>query len=197
MRRIVQSPPSVQYSDLKIPPQWHQWLRYTRHDPPTIEELSQDVARQERLKILARQADERWAAKPSFLDQPGERGGQPLPATKVLDSGGYAGQNTKPNEKEGVRNTVAGIEELEATEAKKIEIPDGVRHPYVEREEHNEVRKDEIVKLKEEKADPWKRARGGPSEEWRPKAVSLLYSGNTPLVCYLIWKFSIAELAEL
>jgi len=127
------------------------------------------VARQERLKILARQADERWAAKPSFLDQPGERRGQPLPATKVLDPGGYAGQNTKPNEKDDVRNMVAGIEEVEATEAKKMQVPDGVRHPVVGGREHNAVRKDDIVKPKE-KADPWKQARGGPSEEWKPKA---------------------------
>lgn len=63
-------PRSTHYSDVQVPPQWHQWLRYQRQEPPTLLEQQTDVARRARMKVLAAQADARWAAKPSFLDQP-------------------------------------------------------------------------------------------------------------------------------
>jgi hypothetical protein len=88
MRRIVQYPPATHYSDLNISPQWHQWLRHTRREPPSIAEQSQDLIRQENLKVLSAQADARWAAKPSFLDKPGEGRGQAIPA---LGAGAGAG----------------------------------------------------------------------------------------------------------
>lgn len=50
--------------------QWHQWLRYVREHPPSLEEQQQDLIRQAQIKQLARLADERWASKPSFLDKP-------------------------------------------------------------------------------------------------------------------------------
>ncbi|KAK6888487.1 NADH-ubiquinone oxidoreductase assembly factor N7BML [Candida tropicalis] len=43
-----------------IPPQWLQWLRRTRNEIPTLDELIHDQLRQQRLKILAKQADEKW-----------------------------------------------------------------------------------------------------------------------------------------
>lgn len=52
-----------------IPPQWLQWLRRTRFDAPTLEELVQDQLRQQRLKILARQADEKWQLEKLRLDE--------------------------------------------------------------------------------------------------------------------------------
>ncbi|ODQ81539.1 hypothetical protein BABINDRAFT_159815 [Babjeviella inositovora NRRL Y-12698] len=42
------------------PPQWMQWLRHMRKEHPTLEELIADEQRQIRIKVLARQADERW-----------------------------------------------------------------------------------------------------------------------------------------
>lgn len=60
--------------------QWHQWLRYVREHPPSLEEQQQDLIRQAQIKQLARLADERWASKPSFLDKPKSQ--QPLPPTK-------------------------------------------------------------------------------------------------------------------
>jgi NADH:ubiquinone oxidoreductase subunit len=76
LRRIVQYPPSLHYSDVtsKISPSWHQWLRHTRPDPPSLTEQSQDLVRQRNLKILAAQADERWNAKKSYLDAPADIG---------------------------------------------------------------------------------------------------------------------------
>jgi NADH dehydrogenase [ubiquinone] 1 alpha subcomplex assembly factor 2 len=70
LRRIVRYPRSTHYADIKISPQWHQWLKHTRYEAPTIEEQQADLARQAQLKYLAQLADERWASKPSYLDKP-------------------------------------------------------------------------------------------------------------------------------
>ncbi|KAI1413562.1 hypothetical protein F5Y13DRAFT_188994 [Hypoxylon sp. FL1857] len=78
-RRIVKYPRSTHYSDVTVSPQWHQWLRYQRSSPPTLDEQALDVARQERIKLLAAEADARWEAKPSLIDVPGREKGQPVP----------------------------------------------------------------------------------------------------------------------
>ena len=49
---------------------WMQWLRHTRHEAPTINEQQLDEIRQAKMKLLAAQADARWASKPSYLDYP-------------------------------------------------------------------------------------------------------------------------------
>lgn len=82
--------------------QWHQWLRHTRYEAPSIEEQQADVVRRTQMKQLAQLADERWASKPSFLAKPQP---SPEPATKPRDPGGYVSQ-TESAEKEGVRNAV-------------------------------------------------------------------------------------------
>ncbi|ESZ89628.1 hypothetical protein SBOR_9987 [Sclerotinia borealis F-4128] len=163
MRRIVQTLPSTQYSDVQITPQWHQWLRHTRSDAPSLEELVGDVARQERLKILARQADERWNAKASFLDQP-KAVQQALPVTQVRDGGGYTGVEPRGDGK-GVANAVVGVgeetEKEEAVQSTKTKSAQG------------EIQHDVDTQLKEEKKykdDPWEKAKGGPSEGWQPRA---------------------------
>ncbi|KAK0646137.1 hypothetical protein B0T16DRAFT_458091 [Cercophora newfieldiana] len=66
-RRIVQYPRKTHHGDVSVSPAWHQWLRNTRKEPPSLDEQKADVARQERMKVLAAQADARWAAKPSLL----------------------------------------------------------------------------------------------------------------------------------
>ncbi|CAD6449197.1 0294aedc-f7f3-4439-bb9a-e73838e30635 [Sclerotinia trifoliorum] len=158
MRRIVQAPPLTQYSDVRISPQWHQWLRHTRADAPSIEELLGDVARQERLKILARQADERWNAKASFLDKPAAQ--QASLATQVRDGGAFSVVEPREDGK-GVANAVGGehVEKERAVFAKK---PAGSKTLH-----DGETLPREEKKYQE---DPWKKARGGPSEEWQPKA---------------------------
>ena len=80
MRRIVQYPPSTQYSEVtsKITPAWHQWLRHIRESPPSLTEQAQDLTRQAQLKVLAAQADARWNAKESFLDSPKAQQQQPM-----------------------------------------------------------------------------------------------------------------------
>ncbi|KAJ5454514.1 NADH:ubiquinone oxidoreductase17.2kDa subunit [Penicillium daleae] len=82
-RRIVKFDPKTHYGDVQVTPQWHQWLRYVRQDPPSLEEQQQDLIRQAQIKELARLADERWASKPSFLDKPNTR--QTLPPTETSE----------------------------------------------------------------------------------------------------------------
>ncbi|CAI7660358.1 unnamed protein product [Penicillium pancosmium] len=69
-RRMLKPDPKIHLSDVQVTPQWHQWLRYVRENPPSVEEQQQDVVRQLQIKQLARLADERWASKPSYLDKP-------------------------------------------------------------------------------------------------------------------------------
>ncbi|KAA8649862.1 hypothetical protein EYZ11_005872 [Aspergillus tanneri] len=82
-RRIVKVDPKTHLADVQVSPQWHQWLRHMRADPPSIEEQKQDILRQLQIKRLARLADERWASKPSYLDKPQTQ--HPMPATKTSD----------------------------------------------------------------------------------------------------------------
>lgn len=51
-----------------IPPQWLQWLRRTREAPPTLQELIDDQLRQQKIKILAQQADQRWIMEKQRLE---------------------------------------------------------------------------------------------------------------------------------
>lgn len=43
-----------------VPPQWLMWLRRTRNNPPSLQELADDQVRQQRIKLLAQMADEKW-----------------------------------------------------------------------------------------------------------------------------------------
>lgn len=52
-----------------VPPQWLQWLRRTRNVGPTLEELINDQVRQAKLKVLAKQADERWVQEKYRLEE--------------------------------------------------------------------------------------------------------------------------------
>jgi len=169
MRRIVEYPSSVQYSDIKISPQWHQWLRHTRQDAPSIAEQSQDLIRRKNLKILAAEADARWAAKPSVLDSPGVvrehlpiRGeqAQSIEETKRGSAGG-AGPSGQVQDGD---NVVADlVDGLKGKGREKIQTQDDTsltRRPEEKRRKEN----GEMV------ADPWKQSQGGPSEQWQPKA---------------------------
>ena len=70
LRRTVRYNRKVHHSDVQVSPQWHQWLRRTRWEPPTMQEQAADVVRQTHLKHNAKLADERWAAKAKYIEQP-------------------------------------------------------------------------------------------------------------------------------
>lgn len=144
-RRIVQYPRDTHYGEVKVPPQWHQWLRHTREAPPSIPEQHAEVRRQLQMKVLAAEADARWAAKPSLLDAggaPGQAGlGQPEPA---LGGGGMT--------REGGNREGAGAGSVPREETR--------RDPVAAAEDAG-------------KKDPWGQSRrGGPSEDWQPQAWS-------------------------
>ncbi|KAH7631645.1 hypothetical protein B0T09DRAFT_303242 [Sordaria sp. MPI-SDFR-AT-0083] len=105
-RRIVQYPGgrSTHFSDVAVPPSWHQWLRYTRDEPPTIEEQEAEVARQERIKVLAKMADERWEAKAKYIpdSSPGE---QPSATRTIGKPGEEYGQPVPPLVGEGMKKS--------------------------------------------------------------------------------------------
>lgn len=69
-RRIVRYTKRTQHSDAAVTPQWHQWLRHTRADPPSLQEQAADISRQAQLKHNAALADARWAAKAKYIEKP-------------------------------------------------------------------------------------------------------------------------------
>ncbi|KAL7664930.1 NADH dehydrogenase [ubiquinone] 1 alpha subcomplex subunit [[Candida] zeylanoides] len=52
-----------------IPPQWLSWLRRTRVTAPTLEELVSDQLRQERIKILAQAASDKWYLEKQRMEE--------------------------------------------------------------------------------------------------------------------------------
>jgi NADH dehydrogenase [ubiquinone] 1 alpha subcomplex assembly factor 2 len=124
--------------------------------------------------VLAAQADARWAAKPSYLDAPGRARGQPLPALGLRDPGAYAreqavrdGRVERPGKEvkgmERVPKRGVPVPEPEVAEPEiRLQTPDGERHQFTRG-------KGPPRQPKEMKDDPWKRARGAPSEEWQPQ----------------------------
>ncbi|KAL2444860.1 hypothetical protein ABEF95_017312 [Exophiala dermatitidis] len=69
-RRMVQANRRTHFADVQVSPQWHQWLRQTRQDPPSLQEQAADLQRQALLKYNARLADARWAAKAKYIETP-------------------------------------------------------------------------------------------------------------------------------
>ncbi|CAD6889810.1 unnamed protein product [Tilletia laevis] len=63
----------AEYDQSSIPAQWGAWLRHTRRNPPTLEELQMDAERIIRVRANAKLIDERDAAwRASLLQAPPE-----------------------------------------------------------------------------------------------------------------------------
>ncbi|EAW10749.1 uncharacterized protein ACLA_052210 [Aspergillus clavatus NRRL 1] len=140
-RRIVKYNSKTHYADVKITPQWHQWLRHLRAKPPSIEEQQQDIIRQIQIKRLAQLADERWASKPSYLDKPQTQ--QPAPATNTSDATINPPKETAhQKQNQTTHNAVSGTG---AVEQKRDGVPPA-------------------------KEDPWAKARSANSEGWQPES---------------------------
>ncbi|KAL4970853.1 uncharacterized protein BDV14DRAFT_3776 [Aspergillus stella-maris] len=82
-RRILKPKPKTHYGDVQVSPQWHQWLRYVRPEPPSLLEQQQDVLRQQRILQLAEMQKKKWESEQSQLDAPAAQ--QPGPATSTTD----------------------------------------------------------------------------------------------------------------
>ncbi|KOS17066.1 hypothetical protein ESCO_005989 [Escovopsis weberi] len=101
-RRIVQYPRSTHYSEIKVPPQWHSWLRHTRRDPPPLAEQAAEVARQARIKELAAAADRRWDAKPRVMDpQPAAGAALAAPEPPLKTTAAGARDEGRPHKETG------------------------------------------------------------------------------------------------
>ncbi|KAJ5206206.1 NADH:ubiquinone oxidoreductase 17.2kDa subunit [Penicillium cf. griseofulvum] len=143
-RRIVRFDPKTHFSDVQVTPQWHQWLRHVRQDPPSIQEQQQDLVRQAQIKQLARLADERWASKASFLDKPKTQ--HQAPSTQI---------------NEATLNQPANAASAQApASATSPETPPKAKpepaYPKTQKEEN-----------------PWAKAnKANPGEEWQPEAWS-------------------------
>lgn len=102
LRRIVKYPRSTHYSEVRISPQWHQWLRYTREEPPSIAEQRSDVGRRARMRTLAAEADARWEAKPRVMEDPSPPrqaiGGGAAPPGSSASASAPAAQKQKQRE---------------------------------------------------------------------------------------------------
>ncbi|KAF2674823.1 hypothetical protein BT63DRAFT_21488 [Microthyrium microscopicum] len=118
LRRIVKYPREAQMSDVEVAPQWIQWLRHTRRDPPSIQEQQMDVVRQERMKVLAAEADAKWAAKDSYLEMPAQA---PTPSAKS-DLDRMAQQFLPPQSTEETRHSPgAQVKQTESTREARSE----------------------------------------------------------------------------
>lgn len=160
-RRIVRYPSSKPHHDsVTVPPAWHQWLRHTRADPPSLDEQRAEVVRQARMKVLAAEADARWEAKPRVMEDvaASEVLGVREPALdteggKIAGGGGGGGQEQGQGVKLGDNEVVNQREDtwkrMREEESNKTKSVAGEKGP-----------------------DPWKQqqARGGPGETWQPKA---------------------------
>ncbi|KFY08595.1 hypothetical protein V492_06097 [Pseudogymnoascus sp. VKM F-4246] len=198
MRRIVDYPSSVQYSDVSshITPAWHQWLRHTRKEAPTLAEQELDVLRQRRVKVLAAQADERWEAKGRLTGGPSMRQMAPglgmgdATATGKPETAGTAGidsgeatrgggaasegkQDTRVAEKT-TTSTVGSAQDILERESERLRVngapgPKVYTNPGAGSRAEKTARKPPATS-QPPKEDPWKKARGGPSEDWQPEA---------------------------
>ena len=137
-----------------------QWLRHTRFEPPTVAEQHQDLMRQERMKMLAAQADARWAEKPSALDAPDKQ--QPVQPLQSKDAESGV---TQMNVDEGIRDRAESPRQIAQEQP---EPATDLTNP--EAKDDGPATKAKKRMRKEPKDSPWKHAAQG--QEWQPQGWS-------------------------
>jgi len=156
-RRIVRYPSKTHYGEVKVSPAWHQWLRHTRKDPPSLQEQQAEQMRQERIKMLAAQADAKWAGKPSLMDAPGNVRGQPQPALGAGMMNHSVQQEQQQQQAQQEESATATTTDGQAA---------GTREQTWEK-----MKQEAQQQVKTPAPNPWKQAAHarGPSEEWQPQ----------------------------
>ena len=114
-----------------------------------MEEQTHEVQRQERMKLLAAEADARWAAKPSLLENP-EQEHLERPQGSTL-------RTTHPE-----APTEQVVARPDAGQIPSV-VVNNTGDPYAGSQEKG-------YRPGGPKEDPWKAARRGPSEDWQPEA---------------------------
>lgn len=133
-----------------------QWLRHTRFEPPTVAEQRSDVFRQQRIKMLAQEADARWAAKPSVLDAPDKQ--QPVQPLESRD----------PNA--GIRQMNADQEVRGKAEPQRTVEEEDVASKAAQTNEAPALKTRRRMRT-EPKDSPWNQAaKGNPGDEWQPQS---------------------------
>ncbi|CAG8568758.1 15776_t:CDS:2, partial [Acaulospora colombiana] len=61
--------PLCEYDSDEVPVQWQSWLRHTRFDPPTIEELISANKRKEMIIQRAKALDKEWEERKSAMSR--------------------------------------------------------------------------------------------------------------------------------
>ncbi|OIW33650.1 hypothetical protein CONLIGDRAFT_186783 [Coniochaeta ligniaria NRRL 30616] len=157
VRRMVKTPRSTHYGEVVVSPAWHQWLRHTRFEPPSVDEQRTELLRQERIKALAAQADARWAAQPSVIDGP--EMGQAVPALRTprrQDATKVPGTLA-----EDVRESMHSASRPDEEPGSSKKESWGVSQ---------QADKEAVQTGKAPEADPWKQAdTGAPGQNWQPK----------------------------
>jgi NADH dehydrogenase [ubiquinone] 1 alpha subcomplex assembly factor 2 len=150
-----------------------QWLRHTRFEPPTLIEQRQEIVRQDQMKVLASQADARWASKPSALDAPDKQ--QPVQMLKSRDSdSGVVQMNAEQDVRD--RAEPPRIEESDAQSQRVQEEPELQQMP---RDPPVPATTDDAPSTntrkfkkdpKEPKDSPWNQAaQNNSGQDWQPK----------------------------
>jgi NADH dehydrogenase [ubiquinone] 1 alpha subcomplex assembly factor 2 len=146
-----------------------QWLRHTRFEPPSVAEQQQDIIRQEQMKVLAQQADERWASKPSALDSPDKQQPMQMLQSRDPDSG-----VVQMNIDQEIRDRAEPPRTLEEQEVKPQPVEDAepqqmAQDPPVPGTAENAPAAPKRKRAKKEPQEdsPWKQADA--SKEWQPQ----------------------------
>ncbi|KAK9323733.1 hypothetical protein V1517DRAFT_90029 [Lipomyces orientalis] len=89
------------YVDYKLPPQWSQWLRHVRIEPPSIEELMKEEARLASIQAKVQAAEQRWQSVPlkQTAVSPGSVSPQGMPGHGMLnpDASRPTGSTSSPS----------------------------------------------------------------------------------------------------
>jgi NADH dehydrogenase [ubiquinone] 1 alpha subcomplex assembly factor 2 len=80
-----------------VPPPWLQWLRRTRDNVPTLDELVLEEARQKKIKLLAHQADIKWQQEKLRLEQEQQLKLQEELHKAEHDDAKYKAEHSKPS----------------------------------------------------------------------------------------------------
>jgi NADH dehydrogenase [ubiquinone] 1 alpha subcomplex assembly factor 2 len=106
---------------VRVSPAWHQWLRHTRAEAPSLQEQQGDVVRQAQLKVLAAQADARWEAKARLVGGPAQGDGLGKVDAKLF---GAAQPVTDPGEKDPRKDDMKGTEKAKPGDQEQEQVQD-------------------------------------------------------------------------
>jgi NADH dehydrogenase [ubiquinone] 1 alpha subcomplex assembly factor 2 len=127
--------------------------------------------RQRNLKVLAAEADARWAAKPSFLNAPQKEDDNLQPTKHLMDQGDRT-QSTESSNTKSIWNAIEVQPEDLPQRTELGNNPGGEANVGNLKSKNSDITRQELGKHEQPKPaeDPWKQARGGPSEGWQPRA---------------------------